>query len=344
MREVIGYAPIEPDGSVRVKVPANVALAVSVLDGTARRTSARHQNWLQVMPGEELTCNGCHVPTSNLSHGRSTAFNAAYAGAPSTGVAFPNSVSTFSPDAGETMAETRTRVSCQTDCAALEPSVDVRYTDVWTDSAVATPAAPISYLYNNLTTLRPANVNCIDDWTPACRVIINYETHIHPLWNAPRPVLDAMGTQIGSNTCAQSGCHAPVDVANAPMVPAAQLDLTDGPSEDEADQFKAYRELLFADNRQIVANGALTDEQVQIGTDAMGNPILAPVSTPAHMSAAGANFGQSRRFFDCFEGENGVCAATPHANFLSLDELRLVAEWLDIGAQYYNNPFDVPVM
>src|SRR5688500_2641992 len=32
MREVIGYAPIEPDGSVRVKVPANVALAVSVLD------------------------------------------------------------------------------------------------------------------------------------------------------------------------------------------------------------------------------------------------------------------------------------------------------------------------
>jgi hypothetical protein len=24
-------------------------------------------------------------------------------------------------------------------------------------------------------------------------------------------------------------------------------------------------------------------------------------------------------------------------------ELRLIAEWLDIGAQYYNNPFDVPV-
>jgi hypothetical protein len=29
---------------------------------------------------------------------------------------------------------------------------------------------------------------------------------------------------------------------------------------------------------------------------------------------------------------------------LSVDELRLIAEWLDIGAQYYNNPFDVPVM
>ena len=28
---------------------------------------------------------------------------------------------------------------------------------------------------------------------------------------------------------------------------------------------------------------------------------------------------------------------------LSEAELRLLSEWLDIGAQYYNNPFDVPV-
>ena len=62
------------------------------------------------------------------------------------------------------------------------------------------------------------------------------------------------------------------------------------------------------------------------------------------MSSAGANFGQSVRFFDCFEAQNGVCSTTPHAGKLSLHELRLVAEWLDIGAQYYNNPFDVPVM
>jgi hypothetical protein len=345
MREVIGYAPIEPDGSVRVKVPANVALAISVLDANGRRTSARHQNWLQVVPGQELTCNGCHVPTTNLSHGRSSAFTAAYAGATSTGVPFPNTVSTFSPDAGETMAETRTRVSCQTDCAALEPSVDVLYTDVWTNSAVATPAAAVSYLYSNLTTAAPTDVNCIADWTPACRVIINYETHIHPLWNAPRLVLDGMGAQIDNNTCAQSGCHSSVGVANAPMVPAGQLELTDGPSDDEADQFKSYRELLFADEELILNNGALQPRQVQVGVDAMGNPILENVSTGPYMSSVGANFGQSRRFFDCFEGENGVCATTPHTTeFLSPDELRLIAEWLDIGAQYYNNPFDVPVM
>jgi hypothetical protein len=42
------------------------------------------------------------------------------------------------------------------------------------------------------------------------------------------------------------------------MVPAGQLDLTDGLSADEATQFNAYRELLFADNRQVVMNGALS--------------------------------------------------------------------------------------
>ena len=342
MREVIGYAPIEPDGSVRVKVPANVALAVSVLDGNSRRIRARHQNWIQVVPGQELTCNGCHRPTSGLSHGRSTAFNAVYAGAPSTGMAFPGSVATFSPDAGETMAETRTRVSCQTDCAALEPSVDVLYTDVWTDPAVATPAAPVSYLYSNLKTLAPTSINCIQKWTARCRTIINYETHIHPLWKTPRLVLDAMGNQIGNNTCAQSGCHAPVNAMNAAMVPAGQLDLSDGISPDEADQFNAYRELLFTDDRQILVGGAIVDEQRQNGVDAMGNPILETIPVDPPMTSAGAR--QSTGFFSCFDVGGTGCPSRSHVGYMSVDELRLVAEWLDIGAQYYNNPFDVPVM
>jgi hydrazine synthase alpha subunit-like protein/WD40 repeat protein len=341
MREVIGYAPIEPDGSVRVKVPANVALALSVLDGNSRRISARHQNWIQVVPGQELTCNGCHVPASGLSHGRSTAFNAAYLGAPSTGVPFSGSVGTFSPDAGETMAETRTRVSCQTDCAALEPSVDVLYTDVWTDPAVATPAAPVSYLYSNLTTPAPTSVNCIQNWTPRCRTIINYETHIHPLWNAPRPVRDAMGNVTGSNTCSQSGCHAPVDAMNAAMVPAGQLDLSDGVSPDEADHFNSYQELLFGDNRQILVGGAIQDEQQVVGTDAMGNPILDFVPVVPPMSPAGA---RQSRFFSCFDVGGTGCPSRSHVGYMSADELRLLAEWLDIGAQYYNNPFDAPVM
>lgn len=342
MREIVAYAPIEPDGSVRVKVPANVALAVSVLDANGRRISARHQNWLQVVPGQELTCNGCHAPASNLSHGRSTSFNAAYPGAAANGVPFPNTVGTFSPDAGETMAETRTRVSCQTDCAALEPSVDAVYTDVWTDPAATTPSPSFSYLYTNLITTPPASVNCIATWTPACRVVIHYEMHLHPLWSAPRQVIDPMTmTVLADNTCAQSGCHAPVNAMNAPMVPAGQLDLTDGPSADEPDQFNAYRELLFPDDRQILNGGMIVDEQVQIGVDAMGNPILAPVSISPSMSAAGARIS---RFFSCFDVGGAGCPSRSHVGYLSPDELKLIAEWLDIGAQYYNDPFAVPVM
>jgi hypothetical protein len=32
-----------------------------------------------------------------------------------------------------------------------------------------------------------------------------------------------------------------------------------------------------------------------------------------------------------------------HAGRLTPAELRLVSEWLDIGAQYFNDPFAVPV-
>jgi hypothetical protein len=53
MREVLGYVPIEPDGSVSVKVPANVAFWPEILDGDGRRIEPRHQNWLQLRPGED---------------------------------------------------------------------------------------------------------------------------------------------------------------------------------------------------------------------------------------------------------------------------------------------------
>jgi hypothetical protein len=32
-----------------------------------------------------------------------------------------------------------------------------------------------------------------------------------------------------------------------------------------------------------------------------------------------------------------------HAGWLSPAELKLLSEWLDIGAQYYNDPFKAPV-
>ena len=92
MREILGYADIEPDGSVRVKVPANVPFWVDLLDANGRRISARHNNWMQVRPGEEKTCVGCHdINNSEAPHGRPDAQPASLnLGAPLDGSPFPN--------------------------------------------------------------------------------------------------------------------------------------------------------------------------------------------------------------------------------------------------------------
>jgi hypothetical protein len=344
MKEIVGYAPIEPDGSVMVKVPANVALAVSVLDARGRRISGRHQNWMQLRPGQLLQCNGCHMPQSGVSHGRSDAFESAWSGAPTAGVEFPNTdPALFVGEVGETMAEVRARISCgATNCSSLEPSVDVVYEDVWTDEVAAgrPPDTSFDYSYADLATAVPTSLNCMQQWNASCRIVINYETHIHPLWNAPRPVLDDMGNPVLdgggqplTNNCLS--CHSPVDDQAAVRVPASQLDLTDGLSPDEPDHFNSYRELLFPDNEQEVGMGALQDVLVQVGTDPdTGDPIFATVTVNPSMSVAGAN--ASGRFFDRFD------AGQSHDGYLSLAEQRLIAEWLDVGAQYYNNPFDVP--
>lgn len=334
MREILGYAPIEPDGSVRMKVPANVAFGISVLDANGRRITPRHQNWMQILPGEELSCNGCHDPTSGLSHGRRDSFDPVYVGALATGVPFPNTDPALFTDFGETMAETRTRISCTTDCAVLEPSVDLNYSDVWTDAAAAgrQPDLAFDYAYLDLTTSPPTTSACLTAWSSSCRIIINYEAHIHPLWSAPRSIPDPNDPMaVIDVTCTTGGCHTPVDAMAMTQVPKADLDLTDGPSLDEADHFKSYRELLFPDAAQFNDNGTLRD--IDLGPDINGNPIPVPVA--ASMTVNGAN--ASSIFFSTLD------PGGTHAGYMTPAELRLVSEWLDVGAQYFNNPFDPDV-
>jgi len=150
------------------------------------------------------------------------------------------------------------------------------------------------------------------------------------------PLLDGNGDPVNNNCL---NCHTPVDVANAnaPRVPAGQLELQDGPSPDEPDHYHAYRELLVTDNLQeLDANGALVDAMQVDGQDVDGNDILVPIPTPPPASVIGAR--ASSDFFDRFNDPNDL----DHFNTLSQAERRLIAEWLDVGAQYYNNPFDAP--
>ncbi len=347
MREVIGYAPIEPDGSVKVKVPANIAFAVEVLDVNGRRISAQHRNWLQLRPGEEMNCNGCHSDDSELPHGRYGAeAPSANAGASADGSPFPNTEPALFANLGESMAEVITRIN-----GIPRPTVDVLYTDVWTDPNVRAKDPDLSYPYSDLLSVAPVDAGCVGNWSALCRITINYETHIHPLWSADRQQFDAGGALIGDNTC--TSCHAPVDGAGMAMVPMAQLDLSDGPSPDEGDHFISYRELLFPDNEVELVDGAVIDRLIPaldgngnpiFETDADGNqildadgnpiPVLVTVNVAPPLTVAGANF--SPRFFDRFAPDG------THAGYLNAGELKLLSEWADIGAQYYNDPFAVP--
>ena len=339
MREILGYAEVQPDGSIMAKVPANVALSFQVLDANGRAISASHNNWLQVIPGEYRECGGCHNAQSGQSHGRDDAFNAVNTGAQADGQPFPNTNPAIFADFGETMAEARARISCGVDnCAALDLSFDILFTDVWTDPNQRAVDAPFEYRYQDLTVPLPVDTACVTNWSSLCRSVVQYEESLHPLWTVVRTaisdqnILDVAGNVIDS--CI--GCHAPVDAAGMAMVPAGQLDLTDGASDIDIDHFKAYRELLSGDNEQEVnANGVLVDRQIQIGIDANGIPILATVPVAPSMRAGTAN--GSGRFLDRF------AVGGTHAGYLSPAELKLVSEWLDGGAQYYNNPFEAPL-
>ena len=349
MREIIGYVPIEPDGSVKVRVPANVAFWVDVLDADGRRINPRHNNWMQVRPGEEMACKGCHTPVSELPHGRRDAeAPSVNPGAPLDGSPFPNTESALFADAGETMAEVFTRIN-----GVPEPAVDIRFEDVWTDPSVRPKDVSFAYNYSDLSTLVPVDPGCVTNWNAACRIAIHYPDHVHPLWSVDRRVFDVDGvTVLSDDTC--TSCHSNVDSAGASMLPVAQLDLSDGASADEADHLKSYRELLFDDDAQEVVNGALQDVLVQ-ATDANGNlvfetdangdlildpvtgqpiPVMVTVNVQPTLNVAGAL--SSPRFFSRFN------AGGSHVARLSAAELKLISEWIDIGGQYYNDPFVAP--
>ena len=344
MVEILGYAPIEPDGSVRIQVPAQVAFRMSVLDAAARRITPVQGVWLQVQPGEVVSCNGCHLPQAGaqqpLSHGRSGLFASAWAGASAAGVPFPNTITTpitrsgttlmplIPTAAGQTMAQARMAESCANDnppCAQMVPSVNVIYTDVWTNPADATPNPSIFYRYDDSTQFHtpfPTTALCITSWSSNCRIEINYPEHLQPLWDLARPNPAVAGV---NNTCTQAGCHNPLNAAGAAQTPAGNLDLTSSASNNVPQELTSYQQLLFPHNTVIMTS-----------TGPMPGASVGP-----YLDAGNANGGLSAAFLGRFATGSG----STHAGYMTPAELRLLSEWLDIGAQYFNNPWDpaVPV-
>jgi hypothetical protein len=148
----------------------------------------------------------------------------------------------------------------------------------------------------------------------------------------PRPaggVDDGLGNITFPKTC--TNCHSRVDPVDPAVVqlPAASLELTDEVSDEDALQLRAYRELLFTRNQLALVNGAIQIVTVPGPPDDNGIPSQVPVTLPASMAAGNA---RGSRFFSVMNNPT-------HAGMLTTAELRLLSEWLDIGAQYYNDPF-----
>jgi hypothetical protein len=230
---------------------------------------------------------------------------------------------------GDTMAETRVAATCQTGATTCSqiPSIDVHYTDVWTDATLAgRPVdAPFSYLYSDLSTPKPPNAHCVP-WDALCRSTIHYPDdtmppyHIQSLWDFPRLVM--VGGIAVDHTCVT--CHTPIGANAAIQIPKGQLDLRSVASNDDASVSTSYRQLLFPRNATTLIMGVPTPTGV-----------LAPPIT------AGSAINSRANFLDWFDGTNHG-QTVDHTGFLTTAELRLISEWIDIGAQYYNDPFVAP--
>jgi hypothetical protein len=365
MREILGYAPIQPDGSVQIQVPANVPFTIDIVDVHAKRITAQHTSWLQLLPGETKTCNGCHTTVNMTSHGRAGLTNPVNPGAPATGSPFPNTNPAIAlTNAGATMAQTLALTTCTangltpngatTPCSQIL-SADVTYDGIWTVGTTPPQAdTKISYAYADLTSASPvtaaSNPSCVS-WTAQCRVTLHYANasdaamrlpYIQSVWSAASRtnVINGVTTP---TVC--SVCHDPVSAMAMVQVPQGQLDLTGSASNIDTTVVTSYEQVLFAHNAQTLNMGVLQDLLVPAPgppdpVTGLPTTIMVPVSLAPPMVAGSA--AASTTFFRMFDG-SFMDPVLDHTGFLSPAELRLIAEWLDIGAQFYNDPFVAPV-
>ena len=166
------------------------------------------------------------------------------------------------------------------------------------------------------------------------------------MWNVDR----------GINTC--TSCHNKKDIDDINIVPIAQLDLSSDISDENNNQIESYRELLFPDNGQeLDAMGNLIDSfRIVPVLDSNGDPLLDIAGNPVteqiidqskRTSPSMSQNGARVSYFIEKLTETEINATRSlgaktvnHAGLLSKAELRLISEWLDLGAQYFNNPFD----
>ncbi|MHC4319314.1 MAG: SUMF1/EgtB/PvdO family nonheme iron enzyme [Planctomycetota bacterium] len=71
VHRLLGTVPVFEDGSVAFTVPANTPIAIQPLDEEGKAIQLM-RSWFTAMPGEVLSCVGCHEPQNTVSPVRTT--------------------------------------------------------------------------------------------------------------------------------------------------------------------------------------------------------------------------------------------------------------------------------
>ena len=66
VKRILGTVPVNPDGSAFFEVPANTPIFVQPLDADGKALQTM-RSWFTVMPGETLSCVGCHEPQNAVA-------------------------------------------------------------------------------------------------------------------------------------------------------------------------------------------------------------------------------------------------------------------------------------
>ncbi len=66
VKRVLGTVPVRADGSAFFRIPAKVPISVQPLDAQGRAL-ALMRSWMVAMPGETITCVGCHEQENNTA-------------------------------------------------------------------------------------------------------------------------------------------------------------------------------------------------------------------------------------------------------------------------------------
>ena len=70
-KRILGTVPVEADGSALFRVPANTPISVQPLDAEGKALQLM-RSWMTAMPGETLSCVGCHEPQNSSPPARHT--------------------------------------------------------------------------------------------------------------------------------------------------------------------------------------------------------------------------------------------------------------------------------